>query len=69
MFRFDYATDLANVVIEISDTHIWDPSTVAAMDSIKTSYESKGKTATFGGMHDVRLAFHEPHSAGMASIH
>ncbi len=69
MFQIDYATDLANVVIEISDAHIGDPSTVAAMDSIETSYESKGKKATFGGMNDVRLAFHEPHSAGMAGIH
>jgi sulfate permease, SulP family len=68
VFQFDYATDPANVVIDMSDAHIWDPSTVSAMDSIETKYRSKGKTATFVGMDNASLAFHERHSAGVASI-
>jgi len=62
VFQFDYATDPANVVIDLSDAHVWDPSTVAAMDSIETKYKSKGKTVTFVGLDDASLAIHARHS-------
>lgn len=44
MYQFDYAGDPAQVIIDLSDAHIWDASTVAALDAITTKYERHGKT-------------------------
>ena len=62
VFQFDYANDPANVVIDLSDAHIWDPSTVAALDSIETKYASKGKTVTIVGMNRASEAMHRRHA-------
>jgi SulP family sulfate permease len=62
VFRFDYANDPANVVIDMSDAHIWDPSTVAALDSIETKYASKGKSVTIVGMNRASEAMHRRHA-------
>ena len=32
VYQFDYVGDHADVVIDLSDSHIWDASTVAALD-------------------------------------
>ncbi|RCW41029.1 SulP family sulfate permease [Halopolyspora algeriensis] len=50
VFQFDYANDPANVVIDLSEAHIWDASTVASLDAITTKYESRGTTLTITGM-------------------
>ncbi len=62
VFQFDYANDPANVVIDMSDAHIWDPSTVAALDSIETKYASKGKKVTIVGMNRASAAMHQRHA-------
>ena len=46
VYQFDYAGDPAHVVIDMSDAHIWDASTVATLDAITTKYAAKGKTVT-----------------------
>lgn len=66
VFQFNYATDPHDVLIDMSDAHIWDPSAVAALDSIQTKYESKGKTAIIVGMNRASRALHSRH-AGAAS--
>ena len=48
--QFDYARDPDDVVIDLSDAHIWDASTVATLDAITTKYAAKGKTVTVTGM-------------------
>ena len=48
--QFDYAGDPENVVIDMSRSHIWDASTVAALDAITTKYAARGKTATIVGL-------------------
>ncbi|MGB3676105.1 MAG: SulP family inorganic anion transporter, partial [Candidatus Nanopelagicales bacterium] len=68
VFQFDYANDPANIVIDLSDAHIWDPSTVAALDSIETKYASKGKTVTIFGMNRASAAMHRKH-AGTINDH
>ncbi|WP_368680587.1 SulP family inorganic anion transporter (plasmid) [Rhodococcus opacus] len=50
IYQFDYVGDPKNVVIDLSDSHIWDASTVAALDAITTKYAAKGKTATVVGL-------------------
>ena len=41
--QFDYAGAPKNVIIDLSDAHVWDASTVAALDAITTKYESQGQ--------------------------
>jgi SulP family sulfate permease len=50
VFAFDYAGDPAHVVIDLSAAHVWDASTVAALDAITTKYEARGTTVTISGM-------------------
>jgi SulP family sulfate permease len=52
VFQFDYANDPSTVVIDLSDAHIWDASTVASLDAITTKYEARGTTVTITGMNN-----------------
>ncbi|MBP7972584.1 MAG: SulP family inorganic anion transporter [Candidatus Nanopelagicales bacterium] len=67
VFQFNYATDPHDVVIDMSDAHIWDPSAVAALDSIQTKYESKGKTAIIVGMNRASQALHSRHAGSVSN--
>lgn len=55
---FEYAKDPDRVVIDMSQSHIWDASTVAALDAITTKYEQRGKTVELIGMNLETSAFH-----------
>jgi sulfate permease, SulP family len=55
---FEYSEDPENVVIDLSGSHIWDASTVAALDTIQTKYESFGKTVYIKGMNDFSQILH-----------
>jgi SulP family sulfate permease len=57
--QFDYATDPASVVIDLSGSHVWDASTVAALDSITAKYASKGKTVEIIGLNAASASMHE----------
>lgn len=48
--QFDYHGDPENVIIDLSESHIWDASTVAALDAIRTKYEKRGRTVTILGL-------------------
>lgn len=48
--QFDYATDPLNVVIDLSDAHVWDASTVATLDAVTTKYAKYGKTVSIVGL-------------------
>ena len=50
--QFEYTDDPENVVIDFSEAHIWDPSTVAALDSIIDRYRRMGKSVEIKGMND-----------------
>jgi SulP family sulfate permease len=50
--RFDYAADPADVVIDLSGAQVWDASTVAALDAIRTRYAARGTTVRVTGMDD-----------------
>lgn len=50
VYQFDHAGDPDDVVIDMSEAHIWDASTVATFDAITTKYAAKGKTATIVGL-------------------
>ncbi|MFP5068892.1 SulP family inorganic anion transporter [Pseudonocardia nantongensis] len=59
VFSFDYANDPEHVVIDLSDAHIWDASTVAALDAITTKYAARGIEATVTGMNPDSRSRHE----------
>jgi len=56
--QFDYVDDPERVVIDMSGSHVWDASTVAALDAITTKYERHGKRAEITGMNDSSAAMH-----------
>jgi SulP family sulfate permease len=49
VYQFDYAGDPKQIVIDMTNAHVWDASTVATLDAIRTRYEAKGKTVTIVG--------------------
>ncbi|WP_022889436.1 SulP family inorganic anion transporter [Agromyces italicus] len=57
--QFEYASDPDRVVIDLSNSHIWDASTVAALDAITTKYEHHGKRAVIVGLNDASAAMHQ----------
>jgi sulfate permease, SulP family len=67
--QFDYAGDPPAVVIDFGAAHIWDASTVAALDAISTKYAAKGKTVTFTGMNDNSAERHRRLSGRLAGAH
>jgi SulP family sulfate permease len=56
--QFAYAADPPHVVIDLSRTHVWDASTVAALDAITTKYAQRGIAVELHGMTDAAAAFH-----------
>lgn len=66
---FDYAADPEHVVIDFARSHVWDASTVAALDAIETKYEQHGKTVEFVGMDEVTTAFHARLTGGLGAGH
>ena len=58
VYQFDYTGDPKNVVIDLSQSHIWDASTVATLDAITTKYAAKGKTVTITGLNEASAERH-----------
>ncbi len=56
--RFDYAGDPGKVVIDLSAAHIWDASSVAALDAVETKYKQRGKSVEITGLNDPSADLH-----------
>ena len=56
--QFDYALDPDEIVIDLTNSHVWDASTVASLDAITTKYEKRGKTVEIRGLNDASAAMH-----------
>ncbi|MFI8850362.1 SulP family inorganic anion transporter [Streptomyces sp. NPDC053499] len=56
--RFDYAGDPDKVVIDLTAAHIWDASSVAALDAIETKYAQRGKTVEITGLNQPSAQIH-----------
>lgn len=50
VYRFDYSGDPDRVTLDLSEADVWDASTVATLDAIRTKYEAKGKELTVIGL-------------------
>ncbi len=55
---FEYTDDPKRVVIDMTHSHVWDASTVAALDAIVTKYRQYGKDVELIGMNEYTTAFH-----------
>ncbi|WP_179754069.1 SulP family inorganic anion transporter [Microlunatus parietis] len=58
VYQFDYAGDPENVIIDLSDSQIYDSSTVAALDAIELKYRQKGKNVQIVGLNEPSSAWH-----------
>ncbi|MFH9202077.1 SulP family inorganic anion transporter [Streptomyces anulatus] len=67
--RFDYANDPDRVVIDLSSAHIWDASSVAALDAIGTKYAQRGKTVEITGLNDPSARLHDRLTGELAAGH
>jgi SulP family sulfate permease len=69
VYQFDYVGDPASVVIDMSDSHIWDASTVAALDAITTKYRAKGKHVEIVGLNEDSADRHDRLSGQLGAGH
>ncbi|MFI8517725.1 SulP family inorganic anion transporter [Streptomyces sp. NPDC085481] len=67
--RFDYAGDPDKVVIDLASAHIWDASTVAALDAIETKYAQRGKTVEITGLNEHSARIHRTLSGELSPGH
>jgi SulP family sulfate permease len=67
--QFDYSGDPVNVIIDMSESHVWDASTVATLDSIVNKYERHGKSVSIDGLNEASLAIHDRMSGNLGAGH
>ncbi|MFE9928234.1 SulP family inorganic anion transporter [Streptomyces sp. NPDC005533] len=56
--QFDYAGDPDRVVIDLSAAHVWDASSVAALDAIEHRYAQRGKSVEITGLNGPSARLH-----------
>jgi SulP family sulfate permease len=69
IYQFDYIGDPRTIVIDMSESHIWDASTVATLDAITTKYAAKGKTVKIIGLDDSSTERHDRLSGNLGAGH
>ncbi|WP_290472611.1 SulP family inorganic anion transporter [Leifsonia sp. 71-9] len=56
--QFSYADDPTRVVVDLSASHVWDASSVAALDAVETKYAAHGAEVELVGLDERSHAFH-----------
>ncbi|MET9924024.1 MULTISPECIES: SulP family inorganic anion transporter [unclassified Streptomyces] len=56
--QFDYNDGPDRIVVDLSAAHIWDASSVAALDAVETKYKQRGKTVEIIGLNDPSADLH-----------
>ncbi len=69
VYQFDYLGDPSTVVIDLAGAHIWDASTVAALDAVTTKYRAKGKCAEIVGLNQDSAERHDRLSGQFGADH
>ena len=67
--QFAYAEDPDRVVVDMTRSHIWDASTVAALDAVVNKYERLGKSVTIHGLNDTAAAFRQRLTGNLGTGH
>ncbi|MBX7268912.1 SulP family inorganic anion transporter [Micromonospora sp. Llam7] len=69
VFQFDYANDPQNVVIDMTHAHVWDASSVAALDAITTKYAARGKSVEIIELNKGSAAIHRTLAGTLSGSH
>jgi SulP family sulfate permease len=56
--HFSYALDPRDITVDLTNSQIWDASSVAALDAIEAKYRAYGHSIKFTGLDSRSLAFH-----------
>ncbi|MEV8312364.1 SulP family inorganic anion transporter [Streptomyces flavidovirens] len=67
--QFNYRDDPDDVVIDLTDAHIWDASSVAALDAIQTKYNQRGKNVTIIGLNEPNAEMHSKLAGRLTATH
>lgn len=67
--QFSYAVDPMKIVIDMSESHIWDASSIAALDSVINKYESQGKYVEIIGLNKASSIFQNRLSGHLGDGH
>ena len=67
--QFEYASDPAAVVIDLSRSHLWDASTIAALDAVTARYAAAGKHAEVIGLNDASASMRRRLSGHLGAGH
>jgi SulP family sulfate permease len=67
--QFDYTTPAERVVIDLSNAHLWDASTIAALDAIGNKFHRHGKVVEIIGMNQDSAARHGKLSGELGAGH
>jgi SulP family sulfate permease len=67
--RFDYANDPDQVVIDLTDAHIWDASSVAALDAVTTKYQARDKHVEIIGLNEHSATMHRRLTGALSADH
>jgi SulP family sulfate permease len=67
--RFDYAGDPDRIVVDLSAAHVWDASSVAALDAIGAKYAQRGKSVEITGLNEPSAHLHGRLSGELTSSH
>jgi len=67
--QFDYAENPQRVVIDFTDAHIWDASTVAALDAVTTKYLAHGTHVEVRGLNEASAAMYDRLSGHLTGAH
>ena len=69
VYQFNYTDDPPNVVIDMTESHIWDASTVAALDAVTMKYRARGKQVEIVGMNTDSADRHDRLSGSLGAGH
>jgi SulP family sulfate permease len=69
VYQFSYTTDPDDVVIDLTGAHIWDASSVAALDAVETKYAARGKKVTIVGLNKPSAALHDTLAGQLSGSH
>jgi SulP family sulfate permease len=67
--RFDYVGDPDRVVIDLSQAHVWDASSVATLDTIAAKYAARDKEVELIGLNGHSADLHDRLSGHLSSSH
>lgn len=69
VYQFNYTDDPTNIVIDMSGSHIWNASTVAALDAVTTKYRAKDKHVEIVGLNTDSADRHDRLSGTLGAHH